>query len=120
MLILWLGLRPQTELALKFREANFLREALQDGCSCNRGLAARLFRRPDTAWSASDVGLRRTRVRNFSGNLSGIAAPFITGVLAPQTGSFIVPFTLGALSMIPGILAYIFVVGKVETPDSPL
>jgi ACS family D-galactonate transporter-like MFS transporter len=57
-------------------------------------------------------------VMNFSGNLSGIAAPFITGLLVQRTGSYLVPFTLGALAMIPGVLAYMFVVGKV-VPHQP-
>src|SRR5258708_6681102 len=56
-------------------------------------------------------------VMNFSGNLSGVAAPFITGLLVQQTGSYMAPFTLGALSMIPGILAFVFVVGKIDAHD---
>ena len=60
----------------------------------------------------AEIG-RWAGVMNFSGNLSGIAAPFITGLLVQRTGSYVVPFTLGALAMIPGLLAYVFVVGKV-------
>jgi len=65
----------------------------------------------------AEVG-RWAGVMNFSGNLSGIVAPFLTGLLVQQTGSYIVPFTLGALAMIPGILAYVFVVDKVEALDT--
>ena len=64
----------------------------------------------------AEVG-RWAGVMNFSGNLSGIAAPFITGVLVQRTGSYMAPFALGAMAMIPGILAYIFVVGKVAPPE---
>ena len=66
----------------------------------------------------AEVG-RWAGVMNFSGNLSGIAAPFVTGVLVAQTGSYIVPFALGALVMIPGILAYLFVVERVALPRTP-
>jgi MFS family permease len=65
----------------------------------------------------AEIG-RWAGVMNFSGNLSGIAAPFITGLLVQRTGSYLVPFTLGALSMIPGMLAYVFVVGKVAPHQS--
>jgi len=52
-------------------------------------------------------------VMNFSGNLAGVVAPFVTGLLVQTTGSYLAPFTLGALMMIPGMLAYLFVVDKV-------
>jgi MFS family permease len=68
-----------------------------------------------TCAPAAEVG-RWAGVMNFSGNLSGIAAPFVTGVLVAQTGSYLIPFALGALVMVPGILAYLFVVEKVAAP----
>jgi MFS transporter, ACS family, D-galactonate transporter len=64
----------------------------------------------------AEVG-RWAGVMNCSGNLAGVAAPFVTGILVDRTGSYLVPFTLGALVMIPGILAYLFVVGKVAPPE---
>jgi MFS family permease len=64
----------------------------------------------------AEIG-RWAGVMNFSGNLSGIAAPFITGLLVERTGSYMAPFTLGSLVMIPGLLAYLFVVGKVAPPE---
>jgi MFS family permease len=63
----------------------------------------------------TEVG-RWAGVMNFSGNLAGVAAPFVTGLLVGRTGSYMVPFALGALVMIPGILAYLFVVDKVAPP----
>jgi cyanate permease len=65
----------------------------------------------------AEVG-RWAGVMNCSGNLAGVAAPFITGLLVSRTGSYLVPFALGALVMIPGILAYLFVVGKIAPPKS--
>lgn len=65
-----------------------------------------------------EVG-RWAGVMNFCGNLSGVVAPFVTGVLVSQTGSYLVPFALGALVMIPGILSYIFIVGRVAAYCPP-
>ncbi len=53
---------------------------------------------------------------NFSGNVAGIIAPLVTGFLVEMTGSYLVPFALGALVMIPAMLSYLFIVGKVEPP----
>jgi len=57
-------------------------------------------------------------VMNCCGSLSGVVAPFVTGILVSRTGSYMVPFALGALIMIPGILAYIFVVDRVVAPET--
>lgn len=65
----------------------------------------------------SEVG-RWAGVMNCCGNLSGVVAPFVTGILVSRTGSYMVPFALGALIMIPGILAYIFVVDRVVPPET--
>lgn len=63
-----------------------------------------------------EVG-RWAGVMNCCGNLSGVVAPFVTGILVSHTGSYLVPFALGALVMIPGILAYVFVVDRVVPPE---
>jgi MFS family permease len=65
----------------------------------------------------AEVG-RWAGVMNCSGNIAGVVAPFVTGLLVARTGSYMVPFALGALVMIPGILAYLFVVDKVAPPES--
>jgi hypothetical protein len=70
-----------------------------------------------TCAPTGEVG-RWAGVMNFSGNLSGVVAPFVTGLLVSRTGSYMVPFALGGLIMIPGILAYLFVVGRVEPPQA--
>lgn len=63
-----------------------------------------------------EVG-RWAGVMNCSGNLAGVVAPFVTGLLVSQTGSYMAPFALGALVMIPGILAYVFLVDRVAPPE---
>ena len=58
---------------------------------------------------------------NFSGNVAGIVASVVTGLLVQQTGSYFIPFALGAVAMIPAFVSYVFVVEKVEPPaeDGP-
>ena len=68
-----------------------------------------------TCAPAPEVG-RWAGVMNCSGNLSGIVAPFVTGILVERTGTYMIPFALGALIMIPCICAYVWVVQKVEAP----
>lgn len=65
----------------------------------------------------AEVG-RWAGVMNCCGNLSGVVAPFVTGLLVSRTGSYMVPFALGALVMIPGILAYLFIVGKIAPAET--
>jgi MFS family permease len=65
----------------------------------------------------AEVG-RWAGVMNCCGNLSGVVAPFVTGLLVSRTGSYMVPFALGALVMIPGILAYLFIVGKIAPSET--
>ncbi|HEX5410247.1 MAG TPA: MFS transporter [Terriglobia bacterium] len=52
---------------------------------------------------------------NFAGNIGGITAPLITGFLIAWTGSFIAGFVLGPVLLVSGLLAYWFVVGKLES-----
>ncbi|HXH50680.1 MAG TPA: MFS transporter [Terriglobia bacterium] len=57
---------------------------------------------------------------NFAGNIGGITAPLVTGFLIAWTGSFVAGFVLGPVLLVSGLLAYWFVVGKLESPlDSP-
>lgn len=58
---------------------------------------------------------------NFAGNIGGITAPLVTGFLIAWTGSFVSAFVLGPALLVSGLLAYWFVVGKLESPaDSEL
>jgi MFS family permease len=57
---------------------------------------------------------RWTSVQNGIGNLSGIAAPWLTGVLVQQTGSFYLPFLVSAVIALAGAFFWTMVVGKVE------
>jgi ACS family D-galactonate transporter-like MFS transporter len=56
---------------------------------------------------------------NFAGNIGGITAPLVTGFLIAWTGSFVPGFVLGPVLLVSGLLAYWFVVGKLDaTGDS--
>jgi ACS family D-galactonate transporter-like MFS transporter len=61
-----------------------------------------------------------TGFMNFTGNIGGITAPLVTGFLIAWTGSFVSAFVLGPTLLVSGLLAYWFVVGKLESvQDSP-
>jgi MFS transporter, ACS family, D-galactonate transporter len=60
-----------------------------------------------------DVGLW-TGFENFAGNLGGVLAPLITGVLISRTGSYAPGFILAAGVLLAGIFCYRFIVGDLE------
>ena len=51
---------------------------------------------------------------NFSNQLSGIAAPIITGYVLHATGSYLWVFRIAAIYLAIGILSYIFLLGRIE------
>jgi MFS family permease len=51
---------------------------------------------------------------NFSNQLSGIAAPIVTGYLVAAHQSFAWAFGVSAIYLLIGIAAYIFLLGKIE------
>jgi ACS family D-galactonate transporter-like MFS transporter len=53
-------------------------------------------------------------ILNFSNQLSGIAAPIITGYLVSATKSFGWAFGVSAIYLLVGIAAYIFLLGRIE------
>jgi MFS family permease len=73
---------------------------------CGIGLAA-----PNT-WSMTQAcctkGLVGTvsGIQNFGGNIAGIIAPWLTGVIADRTGSFAPAFVLCGFILAGGVLAY--------------
>jgi ACS family D-galactonate transporter-like MFS transporter len=60
-----------------------------------------------------EVGLW-TGFENFAGNIGGIAAPLITGLLIKWSGSFLPAFILGPAILLSGLFAYWFIVGRLE------
>jgi ACS family D-galactonate transporter-like MFS transporter len=64
---------------------------------------------------AHEVG-RWTGVENLAGNMGGIIAPVVMGLLILRTGSFIPGFVVAALVILIGAASYGWVVGKLEPP----
>ena len=60
-----------------------------------------------------DIGLW-TGIYNFVGNVAGILAPIITGLLIQKTGSYSSAFILAAVLLATGSLFYWFVVGELK------
>jgi len=58
-------------------------------------------------------------IMNFSNQISGIAAPFITGYLVSGRQSFAGAFFVAAAYLVIGIASYIFLLGEIRTIPSP-
>ena len=61
-----------------------------------------------------DVGLW-TGFENFFGNLGGVLAPLITGLLISRTGSYAPGFMLATIVLLGGIVCYWFIVGRLDS-----
>jgi MFS family permease len=59
-----------------------------------------------------------TGVENFVGNIAGILAPIVTGLLIERTGSYFPGFALAAFVLVAGILSYWLIVGKLHPMGS--
>jgi MFS family permease len=57
---------------------------------------------------------RWTGIQNSFGNMAGIVAPALTGVIVNNTHSYVLAFVAAALASVIGGLSFAFVVGKVE------
>ena len=51
---------------------------------------------------------------NFSNQLSGIAAPILTGYVVASTGAYAWAFVIAAAYLVIGILSYLFLLGRIE------
>ncbi len=60
-----------------------------------------------------------TGVKNYSGNLGGILAPLVMGLLISRTGSHAPGFAVGAIILVIGLIPYWFVVGELKPPAKP-
>ena len=74
-------------------------------------------------WSIPSLIARRSNVGkvggivNFSNQLSGIAAPILTGYLVSARHSFVWAFAVPAIYLTLGIAAYAFLLGRIEPPS---
>ncbi|MGA9542880.1 MAG: MFS transporter [Candidatus Sulfotelmatobacter sp.] len=58
-------------------------------------------------------------ILNFGNQLSAIAAPIATGYVVQATHSFFLAFGAAAAFLLVGIVAYIFLLGRIETISEP-
>ena len=58
-----------------------------------------------------------TGLQNAFGNLAGVAAPWITGIIVSATGHFFYAFVAVSVVLVLGALSFLFVVGKVAEVD---
>ncbi len=71
---------------------------------------------PSLIATRNNVG-RVGGILNFSNQISGIAAPILTGYLVTATHSFAWAFRASAIYLVIGIAAYIFLLGRIEPPE---
>ena len=70
---------------------------------------------PSLITSRGNVG-KVGGIVNFSNQLSGIAAPIVTGYLVSARQSFAWAFGVSAIYLAIGIAAYVFLLGRIEPP----
>jgi ACS family D-galactonate transporter-like MFS transporter len=55
-----------------------------------------------------------TGIENTAGNLGGVIAPLLMGVLVARTGSYTPGFVLGCVVLLAGAAAYTFILGELK------
>ncbi len=60
---------------------------------------------------------RWTGIQNGIGNMAGIIAPVLTGILVDRTGSFVAPFTIAAIMAFVSAFIWVFAVGPISPVD---
>ena len=73
---------------------------------------------PSLITHSSNVG-KVGGIMNFSNQLSGIAAPIVTGYLVTARHNFAWAFGASAIYLVIGIAAYLLLLGKIEPPAEP-
>jgi hypothetical protein len=56
-------------------------------------------------------------IQNCIGNFAGITAPVVTGIVVDRTGHFASAFVIAAFLAVVGILAFLFIVRRIEPID---
>ena len=55
-----------------------------------------------------------TGLQNGFGNLAGVVAPYVTGLIVKETHSFTLAFVAAAVAAAGGALSFLLVVGRLE------
>lgn len=75
-----------------------------------------LFTFPQTLAGPDAVGKWYGWQNGFA-NLAGVLGPALTGVVLQETGSFVSPFAITGGVCVVGLIAWVFIVGRVEQVD---
>ncbi len=87
------------------------------GAAVGCGMSATgLYTFPQTLAGARAVGKWYGWQNGFA-NFAGVIGPALTGFVLQHTGSFLAPFAITAAICLFGILAWVFIVGRVEPVD---
>lgn len=87
------------------------------GCGAGIGIfTPALFATPQTLAGPLAIG-RWFGIQNCFGNLAGMTAPLVTGMVVDRTGNFAFAFLIAALMAVFGIVAFGFVVRRIEPID---
>ncbi len=87
--------------------------------ACGAGIGivtAALFASAQT-FAGPSAAARWMGVQNFIGNIAGITAPTITGIVVDRTGSFASAFAIAAVLAVIGMMAFGFLVHRIEPID---
>ena len=58
-------------------------------------------------------------IMNFLNNMMGVVAPVTTGYIVGATGSFVGAFLTAGIVLVIGIVAYVFILGRLEPIADP-
>jgi MFS family permease len=98
------------------RTANDATAVLMIGSACLVGLATgNLYTLTASLAPAGEVGMW-LGCMNFAGNIPGIAAPIVTGVLIDRTGSYYPGFVVAVVILLLGLPLYWWMVGETKHP----
>jgi MFS transporter, ACS family, D-galactonate transporter len=75
--------------------------------------ASNLWAVTQTLAGAGTAG-RWTGLQNFVGNLAGVVAPALTGIVVDRTGHFFWAFAIASVVTLLGAASWTFVVGRIE------
>lgn len=64
-----------------------------------------------------DASGKWTGVQNFMGNLAGVAAPAVAGIVVERTGEFFWAFAITGLVAVLGSLSWVFVIGPLKETE---
>ena len=87
------------------------------GCGVGIGIwTPALFVSAQTLAGPQAIG-RWFGIQNCFGNLSGMTAPVVTGMVVDRTGHFASAFVIAAIVAVAGMAAYLVIVRRIEPID---